>query len=65
MNLPIGSIDPYSDRQRRVGPSDPAVFARGLGKAVTAEAGAWKPWEEHFAVIHGNQRGANFEFGSE
>jgi pimeloyl-ACP methyl ester carboxylesterase len=34
----------------------------GPGGTSVPAAAAWKPWEEHFAVVHWDQRGANRTF---
>jgi len=63
MYVPIGGIDQWIQFGRNE-PNHPILlFLHGGpgGTSVPAEA-AWKPWEEHFTVVHWDQRGAGRTF---
>jgi pimeloyl-ACP methyl ester carboxylesterase len=63
MYVPIGGIDQWI--QIGSGESDHPILLYlhgGPGGTSVPAAAAWKPWEEHFAVVHWDQRGAGRTF---
>jgi pimeloyl-ACP methyl ester carboxylesterase len=64
MYVPIGGIDQwiqFGDDQ----PNHPVLLYLhgGPGGTSVPAAAAWKPWEDHFTVVHWDQRGAGRTFG--
>jgi len=62
MYVPIGGIDQWI--QMRGAPDTPVLLYLhgGPGGTSVPVAEAWKPWEEHFTVVHWDQRGAGRTF---
>ena len=62
MYVPIGGIDQWI--QWRGAPNTPILLFLhgGPGGTSVPAAEAWKPWEEHFTVVHWDQRGAGRTF---
>ena len=63
MYVPIGGIDQWI--QFGENPPDHPVLLYlhgGPGGTSLPAAAAWKPWEEHFTVVHWDQRGAGRTF---
>jgi pimeloyl-ACP methyl ester carboxylesterase len=60
MYVPIGGVEQYL----RIGGSGPILlYVHGGGGGVSRPAAAaWAPWEEHFTVVHWDQRGAGRTF---
>jgi pimeloyl-ACP methyl ester carboxylesterase len=62
MYVPIGGIDQWI--QWRGAPATPVLLYLhgGPGGTSVPVAEAWKPWEDHFTVVHWDQRGAGRTF---
>src|ERR1700759_2063762 len=60
MYVPIGGIEQHL----RISGSGPILlYVHGGGGGVSRPAAAaWAPWEEHFTVVHWDQRGAGRTF---
>lgn len=63
MYISIGGIDQWI--QMRGAPDAPILLYLhgGPGGTSVPVAEAWRPWEEHFTVVHWDQRGAGRTFG--
>jgi pimeloyl-ACP methyl ester carboxylesterase len=63
MYVPIGGIDQWIQiGYGRAGLPVLLYLHGGPGGTSVPAAAAWKPWEEHFAVVHWDQRGAGRTF---
>ena len=62
MYVPIGGIEQWI--QMRGAPDAPVLLYLhgGPGGTSVPVSEAWKPWEEHFTVVHWDQRGAGRTF---
>ena len=63
MYVPIGGIDQWI----QIGSGNPDLpvllyLHGGPGGTSVPAAAAWKPWEEHFTLVHWDQRGAGRTF---
>jgi pimeloyl-ACP methyl ester carboxylesterase len=63
MYVQIGGIDQWV-QFRDHDPAKPVLLYLhgGPGGTSVPAAAAWKPWEEHFTVVHWDQRGAGRTF---
>lgn len=63
MYVPIGGLDQWIQFGKNE-PDHPVLLYLhgGPGGTSVPAAAAWKPWEEHFTVVHWDQRGASRTF---
>src|SRR5581483_4822167 len=63
MYVPIGGIAQYIQIGGDAPDRPVMLFVNGgPGGTTIPAAAAWKPWEEHFTVVHWDQRGAGRTF---
>ena len=63
MYIPIGGIDQWIQIGKREAEHPVLLYLHGgPGGTSVPAAAAWKPWEDHFTVVHWDQRGAGRTF---